>query len=70
MNAIIVWNTLYLERALDALRAAGHTVRDEDMARLSPLVHETPLIYGYINPYGVIQLNMDMRLPIDEIAAL
>jgi hypothetical protein len=29
----------------------------------------TPLIYGHINPYGVIQLNMDTRIPIEEIAA-
>jgi len=46
VNAIIVWNTLYLERALDALRAAGHTVRDEDVARLSPLVHEHVNVLG------------------------
>jgi hypothetical protein len=29
----------------------------------------TPLIYGHINPYGVIQLNVDTRIPIEEIAA-
>jgi TnpA family transposase len=46
INAIIVWNTLYLERALDALRAAGHAVRDEDVARLSPLVHERVNVSG------------------------
>jgi TnpA family transposase len=46
VNAIIVWNTFYLERALDALRAAGHTVRDEDVARLSPLVHEHVNVLG------------------------
>jgi TnpA family transposase len=39
VNAIIVWNTLYLERAIDATRAAGHPVDDADIARLSPLVH-------------------------------
>ena len=39
VNAIIVWNTLYLERAIDAIRAAGHLVDDADIARLSPLVH-------------------------------
>jgi len=46
VNAIIVWNTLYLERTLDALRAAGHTVRDENVARLSPLVHEHVNVLG------------------------
>ncbi|NJN19823.1 MAG: transposase [Oscillochloris sp.] len=29
----------------------------------------TPLIYGHINPYGVSQLNMDTRIPIEQIAA-
>jgi TnpA family transposase len=39
VNAIVLWNTLYLEAALQHLRAEGAEVRDEDVARLSPLVH-------------------------------
>ncbi len=40
VNAIILWNTIYIDAALDQLRAEGFDVRDEDVARLSPLAHE------------------------------
>jgi Tn3 transposase DDE domain len=46
VNTIIVWKTLYLERTLDALRAAGHTVRNEDVACLSPLVRKHLNVLG------------------------
>lgn len=37
---IVLWNTVYLEAALNQLRNEGYPVRDDDMARLSPLLHE------------------------------
>jgi len=37
---IVLWNSMYMEAALDQLRADGYTVKDEDVARLSPLLHE------------------------------
>jgi TnpA family transposase len=37
VNIIVLWNTIYMDAALDQLRAGGHDVRDEDIARLSPL---------------------------------
>ncbi len=40
VNVIVLWNTLYMDAALDQLRAEGYQVRDEDMARLSPLGSE------------------------------
>lgn len=36
----MLWNTRYQQAALDRLRAEGHDVRDEDVARLSPLGSE------------------------------
>jgi TnpA family transposase len=36
-NAVILWNTLYIEAALEQLRSEGYEVRPEDVARLSPL---------------------------------
>ena len=39
-NAVVLWNTRYQQAALDALRAEGAEVRDEDVARLSPLGSE------------------------------
>ncbi len=29
----------------------------------------TPLIYAHVNPYGIFELDMNTRLPIDEVAA-
>ncbi len=40
LNMIVLWNTSYMEAALNQLRADGFEVRDEDVARLSPLLHE------------------------------
>lgn len=40
LNMIVLWNTIYMEAALDQLRAEGYPVNDEDVARLSPLMYE------------------------------
>ncbi|PYD85186.1 Tn3 family transposase [Pseudomonas syringae pv. pisi] len=40
LNMIVLWNTSYMEAALTQLRADGFEVSDEDVARLSPLLHE------------------------------
>jgi TnpA family transposase len=37
VTAIIYWNTLYMGRIVDAMRAAGNTVLDHLLASLSPL---------------------------------
>ncbi|GAB0613464.1 hypothetical protein NB16F74_47890 [Escherichia coli] len=39
-------HTIYMQAALDHLRAQGETLNDEDIARLSPLCH------GHINMLG------------------
>lgn len=45
-NAVVVWNTVYIGRVVEALRAEGYEVHDEDVSRLSPARYE------HINPYG------------------
>ena len=35
---IVLWNTLYINAALEQLAREGHHVTSEDVARLSPLV--------------------------------
>jgi hypothetical protein len=40
VNAIVLWNTMYMEAALNQLRAEGMEVKPEDVARLSPLIHQ------------------------------
>jgi TnpA family transposase len=37
LNIIVLWNTIYIDAALTQLRQEGFLVRDEDVARLSPL---------------------------------
>jgi TnpA family transposase len=43
-NAVLVWNTVHIDRIVTRLRADGNLVRDEDLARVSPLFrrHITP----------------------------
>jgi Tn3 transposase DDE domain len=36
----VLWNTIYMDAALKQLRKESFAVRDEDVARLSPLGHE------------------------------
>ena len=40
VNIIILWNTLYINAALEQLASDGYPVRPEDVARLSPLVFD------------------------------
>ena len=40
LNMIVLWNTIYIEAALKQLRSEGYPVADEDVMRLSPLLHE------------------------------
>ncbi|MGH2926877.1 MAG: Tn3 family transposase, partial [Solirubrobacteraceae bacterium] len=37
VNVIVLWNTIYMDAALNQLRAEGYDVRGEDVARLPPL---------------------------------
>ncbi|WP_106253053.1 Tn3 family transposase [Nonomuraea fuscirosea] len=39
LNAVVLWNSKYLSAIVDQLRAQGVPVKDEDVARLSPLGH-------------------------------
>ena len=40
VNVIVLWNTIYMEAILNELRREGYPVKDEDVAHLSPLIHE------------------------------
>jgi TnpA family transposase len=46
VNAMVLWNTLYMNEALEDMRARGMTVLPEDVERLSPLG------YDHINLLG------------------
>jgi TnpA family transposase len=55
-NAVILWNTVYIQAVLDQLRADGHTVATADVLHLSPARYE------HINPYGTYRFNVDEEL--------
>jgi TnpA family transposase len=45
-NIIVLWNTIYMDAALDQLRSEGFQVSDGDAARLSPLGHDHMNVLG------------------------
>ncbi|MEU4068402.1 Tn3 family transposase [Streptomyces wedmorensis] len=48
LNALVLFNTRYLDAAVAQLRADGHDVRGEDVARLSPFVrHHVNMLGRY-----------------------
>jgi hypothetical protein len=40
VNMIVLWNTLYMGKAIEHLRATGVAVHEEDVKRLTPLWYE------------------------------
>ncbi|MZE52430.1 Tn3 family transposase, partial [Streptomyces sp. SID5770] len=46
LNAVVLWTTRYIDAAVAQLRAEGHEIRDEDIARLSPLKHKNLNVLG------------------------
>ncbi|MEV7871007.1 Tn3 family transposase [Streptomyces sp. NPDC088124] len=46
LNAVVWWNTLYMDAAVKELEAGGLTISQEIRSRLSPLVHEHINFHG------------------------
>ncbi len=46
VNAIVLWNTLYMDRALEDMRERGMTIVSEDIGRLSPLGYDHVNLLG------------------------
>ena len=70
LNMIVLWNTLYIEAALMQLRQEGYLVKDEDVARLSPLQHEHINMlgrYSFLVPDAVAKGELrSLRNPSDS----
>jgi TnpA family transposase len=70
LNVIVLWNTIYMDAALSQLRAEGYSVRDEDVARLSPLIHEHINMlgrYSFVVPESVVRGELrPLRTPADD----
>lgn len=52
-NAVVTWNTVYMNAVLDQLRNEGYSVQDED------LIHLSPARYEHINPYGKYHFDLN-----------
>jgi hypothetical protein len=55
LTVIAVWNTRYMQAALDHLRATGYAVLESDLEHLSPIVS------GHINLHG--SHHFDLQAP-------
>ena len=64
INAVVLWNTRYMELALDQLQAHGETIRPDDIERLSPLG------YGHVNLLGRYSFSLAEPLARGELRPL
>lgn len=56
VNAIILWNTVYMQEIIKQLRKDGYYISDDDLKHLGPVRHE------HINPYGHYTFNVLQEL--------
>ncbi len=63
-NMVILWNTRYMDKALGELRANGAIVKDEDVARLSPLG------FSHINVLGRYDFKLADEIKDGQLRAL
>jgi TnpA family transposase len=59
---LVYVNTLLLQRVLTEPDWTGRLTVEDRRAL-------TPLLYGNVNPYGVVRLDMHQRLPLGDLAA-
>ena len=59
LNCIVLWNTVYINAALQQLRAAGYPVLDADVVRLHPFMRRHLAVQG---DYSFLLPALDGRL--------
>ena len=52
-NAVILWNTMYMQASLELIENQGDEISPEDIAKISPLRHE------HINMLGHYSFTLD-----------
>ena len=60
MNCIVAWNTHYIGKAIEQLRADEgiHSASEGNQIDSSLIAHITPLMHAHINPYGTYYFNI------------
>lgn len=56
VNVLVLWNTYYMDAAINQLISEGWEIKEEDQARLSPLPH------SHINMLGRYQFSLPEEL--------
>jgi hypothetical protein len=56
VNAITVWNTVYMQAALEQLKSEGYEINEDDVKQLSPARSE------HVNMYGKYYFNIEEGL--------
>jgi hypothetical protein len=74
VNVIVLWNTIYMDAALNQLRKEGVPVQDDDVTHLSPLGHDINMLgrYAFTLPdriaRGELRPLRDPKQLVDEAA--
>ena len=61
VNVIVLWNTIYIDAILAQLRQENYPIQDEDVVRLSPLIHDHINMlgrYSFAVPEAVIREDL------------
>lgn len=64
VNAIVLWNTIYMQAIIEQLRREGYQINDEDLKHLSPARFE------HIHPYGHYVFNIEKELARKDLRPL
>jgi TnpA family transposase len=64
VNIIILWNTIYIDAVLDQLKQEGYNIKEEDVVRLSPLIHD------HINMLGRYSFSVPASVAKGELRPL
>jgi len=67
-NAVILWNTMYMQAALDHLSVSDKTLNDEDIARLSPLQFEHINFLGHYSFTLADQVRKGVLRPLSHVS--
>ena len=67
-NAVILWNSIYMQAALDHIRQQPLEIREEDEARLSPLVYSHINVLGHYSFTLAEQVMNGQLRPLNQIS--
>jgi len=63
-NAIIVWNTVYMQAVIEQLKQEGYVINESDLQHISPCRFE------HLNKHGKIAFNVDATWQRDSLRPL